>query len=406
MKICFIDLLFNWPPRGGADVDVFNVLKELTKNKHDVLLLSITTSNQNRGVFQPEELPFPAKKITLDYSSNQFLLILKNFLLSSVSTFQPDWIIIGDSFFLKPVITLFFENVSIPIIWRQYAYELLCQKDILKFLHNKPCPLDYLSTHDTCRKCGLYHQKRKILNYEINAWLEEYLIAEAYKSNYYEKLINALKKVQKIIVFSDAMAKVWKCYHTQIVIIPGGVDTKIFQTKKPTKNAIKKIFMAGRVEDFSKGFHTLFKACNKLRLKRDDFEMICTGGWIQEFPDWVKFIGWLDYEELPNIYSNMDICIVPSIWEEPFGLVALESMAVGNPVIASNIGGLKTTILHGETGFLFPPGDTETLMNYIDILLSNDNLRNEMGHKSQKHILENYSWEQIVKQYYEKNLIK
>ncbi len=406
MKICFIDLLFNWPPRGGADVDVFNVLKELTNNGHDVLLLSLSTTTQNRGIFQPDELPFPAKKITLDYPSSGFLNILRDFLISNTSEFQPDWIIISDCFFLKPEITLFFENLSTPIIWRQYAYELLCQKDILKFLDNKPCPLDYLSTQDQCRKCALYHQKGKILNDEIDAWLEEYLLTKAYKLDYFEKLKNSIQNVQKIIVSSEAMAKVWKCYHSEVVIIPGGVDTDMFQPKVQKNNSIKKIFMPGRVEDTAKGFYVLYNACEKLRKERKDFELICTGGWRHGFPDWVKFTGWLDYGELPDIYSTMDITVVPSIWEEPFGIVALEAMATGIPVIASNTGGLRNIVIHGETGFLFPPGDENALLKHIQSLLSNNEIRTEMGTKARQHVQKNYRWEKVISIYYEKELNK
>lgn len=406
MKICFIDLLFNWPPKGGADVDVFNVLKHLKKNHHNVLLLSFSSPNQNRGMFNPEELPFPAKKIILDSSDKHFLKLLKDFLLTSISDYQPDWIIIGDCFFLKPFVTLFFNEISTPIIWRQYAYELLCQKDIIKFINDKPCPLDYLSTQDICRKCGLYYQKNKLLKSEISAWLEEYLLAKAYNSNYSEILIKSLQRTHKIIVSSETMANVWKCYHPNVVIFPGGVDVEHFKTNKITDNKIKKIFMSGRVEDSAKGFHVLYKACEKLRKKRTDFELICTAGWISGFPDWVKFMGWFDYNELPEIYSEMDICIVPSIWDEPFGIVALEGMAMGKPVIASNIGGLKTTIIHNATGFLFPPNDDEMLLSYIDQLLENNTLRKEMGNKAQQHVINNYTWEKIVTNYYEKNLVK
>lgn len=406
MKICFIDLLFNWPPRGGADVDVFNVLKQLSKNNHEVLLLSITSSTQNRGMFKAESLPFPAKKITIDFFDIYFLTQLKDFLLSSVSNYQPDYIIIGDSFFLKPIITLFFDKISTPIIWRQYAYELLCQKDILKFINNKPCPLDYLSTQDTCRKCGFHHQKGKLTKLEINPWIDEYLLTRAYKPNYLERLLNALQRVKTIIVSSEPMFNIWKCYHPEVVIIPGGIDIELFHIEKSRNNTTKKIFISGRIEDPAKGFDVLYKACGKLREKRTDFELFCTGSWEYGFPDWVKFLGWLDYEELPRIYSEMDICVVPSIWDEPFGIVALEAMATGNPVIASNIGGLRTTILHGETGFLFPPGDVETLTNYLDLLLSNDTLRNNMGNKAQQYVSQNYNWETIVKNYYEKELIK
>jgi len=405
MKICFIDLLFNWQPRGGADVDVYNVLKCLAQKNYDVLLLSLTSSTQNRGVFEPEQLPFPAKKIAIEYSDRNFINILKDFLINSVSTYNPDLIIIGDCFFLKPYITLFFENMSRPIIWRQYAYELLCQKDILKFLNNKPCPLDYLSTQDICRKCGLYHQKNKLTRLEINAWLEEYFAAKAYKSSYATVLMNALKRVQKIIVYSEAMANVWKNYHSNIVIIPGGVDIELFKSSDTTNNNLKKIFLSGRAEDPAKGFDVLYKACKKLRQSYDNFELICTSGWLAGYPNWVKFTGWLDYCELPQKYAEIDICVVPSVWEEPFGMVALEAMSTGKPVIASNVGGLKTTVLHGKTGFLFTPNNEDTLAKYLKQLLTDDTLRKEVGIEARKHAINNYSWEKVVSNYYERELL-
>jgi hypothetical protein len=75
-------------------------------------------------------------------------------------------------------------------------------------------------TQDICKNV-VYIIKRKIDTVRNNSWLEEYFAAKAYKSSYATVLMNALKRVQKIIVYSEAMANVWKNYHSKIVIIPG-----------------------------------------------------------------------------------------------------------------------------------------------------------------------------------------
>lgn len=71
--------------------------------------------------------------------------------------------------------------------------------------------------------------------------------------------------------------------------------------------------------------------------------------------------------------------VVPSVWPEPFGMVAVEAMANGSPVLASNVGGLAEIVSDGETGLLVPPGDGEALSNALKRLLANPDLRERMG---------------------------
>lgn len=77
--------------------------------------------------------------------------------------------------------------------------------------------------------------------------------------------------------------------------------------------------------------------------------------------------------------------IAPSIWPEPFGLVALESAAAGKPTVASDIGGLRDIVVDGETGFLVPPGDQESLAAAIRRLLGDAELRAKMGEAARRH---------------------
>lgn len=75
----------------------------------------------------------------------------------------------------------------------------------------------------------------------------------------------------------------------------------------------------------------------------------------------VQFHGAYDHRDIARILSRIDVVVVPSIWEEAYGLVVQEALAAGKIVIASAIGGLQDRILHGVNGFLCPPGDSDAL---------------------------------------------
>jgi D-inositol-3-phosphate glycosyltransferase len=94
--------------------------------------------------------------------------------------------------------------------------------------------------------------------------------------------------------------------------------------------------------------------------------------------DLAAFLGRRDQDELPYYYSAADICIVPSHYES-FGMVALESLACGTPVVASRVGGLTYIVEDGVNGFLVPQGDSVAMAHRISQLLDDCQLRRQMG---------------------------
>jgi D-inositol-3-phosphate glycosyltransferase len=90
------------------------------------------------------------------------------------------------------------------------------------------------------------------------------------------------------------------------------------------------------------------------------------------------FVGAVPQEALPEYYSAADVCVVPSYYES-FGLVALEAMACGTPVVASRVGGLTGTVRDGESGYLIPWRCPQPFADKIDLLLTNDELRRALG---------------------------
>jgi D-inositol-3-phosphate glycosyltransferase len=109
-----------------------------------------------------------------------------------------------------------------------------------------------------------------------------------------------------------------------------------------------------------------------------------------------RFIGAVPQELLPDYYSAADVCVVPSYYES-FGLVALEAMACGVPVVASRVGGLVGTVRDGETGFLIPWRCPQPFADTIDLLLGNDELRRSLGAAAHEHA-QRFRWSEVAAQ--------
>ncbi|WP_036483461.1 glycosyltransferase family 1 protein [Myxosarcina sp. GI1] len=208
-----------------------------------------------------------------------------------------------------------------------------------------------------------------------------------------------------------------------IEVIPCGTDIRRFYTIGQTegrshlgipKNA-KVIFYIGRF-DRRKGIETLVRAIGKSSWKDDDrLQLIIGGGSRPGESDGLErerieaivvelkleaktfFPGRISDLELPLYYAAADVCVVPSHYE-PFGLVAIESMASGTPVVASNVGGLQYTIVDGETGLLAPAKDVRAFAIAIDRLLNNSKLRDTLGKNARKRVEEKFSWEGVATQ--------
>ena len=118
-------------------------------------------------------------------------------------------------------------------------------------------------------------------------------------------------------------------------------------------------------------------------------------------PSWasrnlVTFLGAKDQDTLVYYYSAAEMVVMPSHYES-FGMVALEAMACGTPVVASKVGGLAFNVQDGQTGFLVPDGDAEALADKIRLLLTDQELRRKMGRQA-AHWAGRYGWPAIADQ--------
>jgi D-inositol-3-phosphate glycosyltransferase len=108
----------------------------------------------------------------------------------------------------------------------------------------------------------------------------------------------------------------------------------------------------------------------------------------------VAFVGAVDHDLLPLYYNAADVCVVPSHYES-FGLVAIEAMASGLPVVASRVGGLMGTVKDGETGYLIPWLCPEPFAERIELLLDNEPLRLSLG-EAAREAVSRYRWENVA----------
>jgi phosphatidylinositol alpha-1,6-mannosyltransferase len=105
----------------------------------------------------------------------------------------------------------------------------------------------------------------------------------------------------------------------------------------------------------------------------------------------ILFIGKLSLEQLKHYYSRSDIFVMPSR-QEGFGVVFLEAMALGKPVVAGNHGGAPEIVQDGVTGFLVNPDDHEALTDRLSRLLQDEPLRRKMGDAGRRRVEENYTF--------------
>ena len=393
-KIVFICLTFHWPPLGGAWIDEKEILSRLAKTCDVTLIVTDFQKFFPRGKIE-EDLPFKIIKIPFNILSFNFYNVSKN-ISRVVRSINPDFVIFGEGGILKPFIINELKDYN--IILRFYSTSVWCF-DQNYFPEGKPCNNTLLDDYVKCVKCAF---KIGLVNKNLNRF-HEFLASFGFLPTYLNSLKNCYRNANRIIVYNEDIKKSLIDFNKNVSVIPGGVDCERFSPKENKKeNNNINIIMSGRGDDPSKGLNVLRMACNQLIKSGEKIKLKVT--WCFSEPpkleEYIEVLRWINYKDLPSFYHDADICIVPSLWPEPFGITAIEAMACGKPVIASRIGGLKDIVGHEENGFLFEPGNYKELAEKIKILIEDKEIRKKMGEKGRLKAEREYDWNVIVKKYY------
>ena len=272
----------------------------------------------------------------------------------------------------------------------------------------------------------LGQMKNSVANSPAEWEPEQRIEAEAQIMECADLLVAAtpLERAQMVWLYGADAAK--------ISVVPCGVDLNLFQPIPPetAKSMLglptsrRMILFVGRIEPL-KGIDTLLRAmalvAPQLPHWREDLSLVVIGGAPGAgadkvnaelsrlerlraelgIEDLVTFRGAQEQDTLAYYYSAAEMVVMPSHYES-FGMVALEAMTCGTPVIASRVGGLAYNIQDGQTGYLVPERDAEALAARILLLLNDEGLRQRLGRQAARWAGQ-YGWpavaEQIVELY-------
>ncbi len=216
----------------------------------------------------------------------------------------------------------------------------------------------------------------------------------------------------KVAVSEAARDAVARYFPGEYTIVPNGIDYErfadgsaplpVYADRRPT------ILFLGRLEK-RKGFQFLLEAFAQVRMLVPDARLLVAGAYTKEDKEpfvvqarrngirGVHFIGYVPEELKPRLFHSCDVCCVPSTGFESFGIVLLEAMAAGRPLVASNIPGYRCVMTDGREGLFVEPGDPQGLAAALIRLLRDPELRSRMGAQG-KETARRFDWEKVAGQ--------
>jgi len=215
-----------------------------------------------------------------------------------------------------------------------------------------------------------------------------------------------------ITVLSESMRQQFLPYvndPTKLIVVHNAIDVESFEHSRDRltmrselglEPSVPLVALVGRIDPW-KGQAELIRAAAIVLDTHPEAIFLLVGrgdsGYVREMEQLVKeleveknilFLGYRN--DIPDILSMVDIATMPS-YHEPFGLVAIEAMAMGKPVIATKAGAVPEFIVDGEMGLLIPPRDVEALADALTVLLDNPDRASQMGSQGRKHVAHSYS---------------
>lgn len=198
---------------------------------------------------------------------------------------------------------------------------------------------------------------------------------------------------------------------TRISVVPCGVDLDKFNTEGPVaqRGAMHRIVSVGRMVP-RKGFDTMIEAMPMIA----DAELVIVGGPAAQHldadpeicrlrslaaelgvGDRVRFTGSVAHQDMPALLRSADV-VACTPWYEPFGIVPLEAMGCGVPVVASAVGGMLDTVVHDVTGRLVTPQRPRECAEAISTILRDSFLRRSLGLAGRDRACARYSWDRVA----------
>lgn len=210
---------------------------------------------------------------------------------------------------------------------------------------------------------------------------------------------------------NSSIKDIYKKHKDKFVEIPFGVDLEKFKPDSNKKGGgIINILFVGGLDQahYFKGIDILIEAVSKLEERNWKLNIVGEGDLKKDYIEKTKklklenkinFLGNVTNTELPKKYQEADIFVLPSTNKgEAFGMVLLEALASGVPVIASNLAGVRGVFEDGKQGLICKPRNVDDLKEKLEKLINNKEAREKMSKEARKLAEEKYSWENVKEQ--------
>lgn len=370
---------WEYPPRnvGGLSNHVYNLCKAMTSLGHEVHIITCEegtapVEEDDNGVSVHRVTPYRIE--TEDFSK---------------------WIMQLNFSMIEECVRIIRKLGRIDII---HAHDWLSaySAKAIKWAFNVPM-VSTIHATEAGRNNGIRTDTQRYIS--STEWLLSY---ESWKivacSNY--------MKSQIVSTFNVSEEKIW--------VIPNGVNTEQYNAnvnlsffrRQYAKDDEKIIFFIGR-HVFEKGIQLLIDAAPQIMEKynRVKFVIAGQGPMTEELKRKVKdmgyenkmvFAGYMDEDKKNRLYMVANVAVFPSLYE-PFGIVALEAMAAGCPVVVSDTGGLGEIVKHKYTGMKMINGDVKSLADNVTELLKDDELQSYVKKNAEKLVKEKYTWNEVAR---------
>lgn len=214
-------------------------------------------------------------------------------------------------------------------------------------------------------------------------------------------------KAKSCIVLGKVFEKdISSFYKKKIYILPNCLLRNLPEKENKTDQFINVLYLSNLYE--SKGIFTLIRSISQVLLNKNSVKFLIAGPWQDDsvkkrvlryvernkLAKNVHFLGGIYGDQKEELFQKSDIFVFPSHYPfEAFGLVNLEAMQVGIPVITTNIGALPEMVLDGKTGFIIPPKNSDILAEKINLLVNNPHLRRKLGNEGKARFTSMYSFD-------------
>ena len=376
MKILMLS--WEYPPRvvGGIARVVHDLSHRLISDGHEVTV--VTYKDGNVPYFEDDD----GVQV---YRVDNFMISSNNFI---------DWIMQLNFNMIAKAGEIIAEKGNFDVI---HAHDWLTAYagKTLKYAYNTPL-VSTIHATEAGRNSGIRGENQKYIN--DTEWMLTYESSEVIVNSNYMK---------------NELQRLFGLPYEKINVVPNGVNLNLFNNiekdydfrRKFAMDNEKIILFIGRLV-YEKGIQTLIAAMPKILANYHDAKLIVAGkgGMIDELKaqanalglnNKVYFTGYLASKDVQRMYKCADISVFPSTYE-PFGIVALEAMLSGTPVVVSDVGGLNEIVDHGVNGMKSYAGNPNSLADSILTLLYDQKLCDTVTKNAKLKVKTEYNWTKIA----------